>query len=126
MITVEEALQKSYEHYEMLLDSCPVPIILVNRKGSIMNVNWRTLDTLSFAKKQDLIDKNINDFLPNYDEKVKAKNAIKTSYTDEVPKEKLIYKVLEKNGVELKVRASATMILYKQQRVLQVMMEQID
>ena len=126
MITVEEALQKSYEHYEMLLDSCPVPIILVSRKGIIINVNLQTLEALSLTKKQNIIDKNINDFLPNYDEKIKAKNAIKTSYTDEVPKEKLIYKVLGKNGVELKVRASATMILYKQQRVLQVMMEQID
>ena len=55
-------MQKSYEHYEMLLDSCPVPIILVSRKGIIINVNLQTLEALSLTKKQNIIDKNINDF----------------------------------------------------------------
>ena len=125
MITVEEALQKGYEHYEMLLDSCPLPIILVSRKGIIINANLKTLEALSLKGKNTLLDKNINDFLPSYEEKMKVKRAIKVSFTDEVPKNKVMYKVLKKNGLEVKVRASATMIVYKQQQVLQVMIEKV-
>ncbi|MGB1207540.1 MAG: PAS domain-containing protein [Chitinophagales bacterium] len=125
MITVEEALQKSYEHYEMLLDSCPLPIVLVSRKGIIINANARTLEALLLTEKEALIDKNINDFLPSYDEKMKAKSAIKMSYTDEVPKNKVTYKVVRNSGTVVKVNVSASMILYKQKQVLQVMIEKI-
>ena len=85
----------------------------------------KTLQALSLKGKNTLLDKNINDFLPSYEEKMKVKRAIKVSFTDEVPKNKVMYKVLKKNGLEVKVRASATMIVYKQQQVLQVMIEKV-
>ena len=88
----EEVLKVSEEKYKTMLNACPNGIMIINKKGIIVEVSEIGIELLGFENRDELIGKHFFKYVPT-DEKIIIEEAI----------QKTLNEGIEQN-VELKIR----------------------
>ncbi|HDP67017.1 MAG TPA: PAS domain S-box protein [Candidatus Marinimicrobia bacterium] len=55
---IASTLEQSRESLRIIIESMPLPVVLVNRDGTIRDVNQTAVELLGYASKSDLVNRN--------------------------------------------------------------------
>ena len=114
----QKALERSEKKYRLIFDLSPEAIVLLDRQGTVLDVNGRVYDWLGY-KPKEIIGKHITE-LPTLPEESKAKALKKLSLRiagEELPPYELDF--VKKNGEKSVGRVVASPVKDSEGRIIQ-------
>ncbi len=124
-VIAEEAMLKSLAYFREMIKMNPAPVVLHDRNGKIIETNPALLKMLRIDSVEEIEECNVFSFINNTIERNNAKTVIKRGYTDELPKSTACYSITCLDGTCIKVEANASIITYKNQLVVHVVLKEV-
>jgi PAS domain S-box-containing protein len=110
--TVENALRESEEKYRKLIQTSPDAIISIDLKGIIQTVNKQALDVYGCDHEDELVGKNVIEFVSQVDRERAIENMKKGMKGESI--KNITYKLYHKDGSEFYGELNSSLIVDSQ------------
>ena len=125
-MVAKEAINKSIEYFNYLMQAARFPIMLHDKKGKIIEINREALKILGYQSAHQLKNKNLLQQIIESSDRGRAKRILREAFQSGLSPDPAYFKAKRANGTIINIEAVASIIHYRSQLVVQASFKKIS